>query len=147
MKVILTQTIERLGKIGDIVNVKDGYARNYLFPKNAAKEATSGNMKILESLKAKQALEDAKRLNEAKALAENIGALSVTISAKAGEEDKLFGAITTEMISTALGNEKIIIDKKEIVLDEPIKKLGVYQVAVKIHPQVKASLKVSVVNK
>ncbi len=145
MKVILTQTIERLGKIGDIVNVKDGYARNYLFPKNAAKEATSGNMKILESLKAKQALEDAKRLNEAKALAENIGALSVTISAKAGEEDKLFGAITTEMISTALGNEKIIIDKKEIVLDEPIKKLGVYQVAVKVHPEVKASLRVWIV--
>ena len=145
MKVILTQAIDRLGKAGDIVNVKDGYARNYLFPKNAAKEATPGNMKILDSLKKKQALEDAKRLNEGKALAEKIAALSITISARAGEEEKLFGTVTTEMISAALGNEKITVDKKDIVLDEPIKKLGVYQVGVKVHPEVKASLRVWVV--
>jgi len=145
MKVILTQTVDRLGKIGDVVDVKDGYARNYLFPKNAAKEATPGNMKILDSLKKKQALEDAKRLDEAKALAEKIAALSITISAKAGEEEKLFGTVTTEMISAALGNEKITVDKKDIVLDEPIKKLGVYQVGVKVHPEVKASLRVWVV--
>ena len=145
MKVILTQTVDRLGKIGDVVDVKDGYARNYLFPKNAAKEATLGNMKILDSLKKKQALEDAKRLDEAKALAQMIAALSITISAKAGEEEKLFGAVTTEMISVALGNEKIAVDKKDIVLDEPIKKLGVYQVGLKIHPEVKASLRVWVV--
>jgi large subunit ribosomal protein L9 len=145
MKVILTQTIDRLGKIGDIVNVKDGYARNYLFPKNAAKEATPGNMKILDSLKKKQALEDAKKLEGAKALAEKMAALSITINAKAGEEDKLFGTVTTEMISAALGNEKIVVDKKDIVIDEPIKKLGVYQVGVKVHPEVKASLKVWIV--
>jgi large subunit ribosomal protein L9 len=145
MKVILTQTIERLGKIGDIVNVKDGYARNYLFPKNAAKEATPGNMKILDSLKQKQALENAKRLDEAKAFADKIAALSITISAKSGEEEKLFGAVTTEMISVALKAEKIDVDKKEIVLDEPIKKLGVYQVGVKVHPEVKASLRVWIV--
>ena len=145
MKVILTQTVDRLGRIGDIVNVKDGYARNYLFPKNAAKEATPGNMKILDSLKKKQALEDAKRLDEAKALAQMITALSITISARSGEEEKLFGAVTTEMISDALRAEKIIVDKKDIVLDEPIKKLGVYQVGVKVHPEVKASLRVWVV--
>ncbi len=145
MKVILTQTIDRLGKIGDIVNVKDGYARNYLFPKNAAKEATAGNMKILDSLKKKQVLEDAKRLDEAKALAERIAALSITISAKSADEEKLFGTVTTEMISAALGNEKLNIDKKDIVLDEPIKKLGVYQVGVKVHPEVKASLRVWIV--
>ena len=145
MKVILTQTIDRLGKIGDIVNVKDGYARNYLFPKNAAKEATPGNMKILDSLKKKQALEDAKRLDEAKALAQMIAALSITISAKAGEEEKLFGTVTTEMISASLANENITIDKKDIVLDEPIKKLGVYQVGLKIHPEVKVSLRVWIV--
>ena len=145
MKIILTQEVDRLGKIGDIVNVKDGYARNYLFPKNAAKEATPGNMKILDSLKKKQALEDAKRLDEAKALAEKIAALSITISAKTADEEKLFGTVTTEMISAALGNEKIIVDKKDIVLDEPIKKLGVYQVGVKVHPEVKASLRVWIV--
>jgi len=145
MKVILTQTIDRLGKIGDIVNVKDGYARNYLFPKSVAKEATPENMKILDSLKKKQALENAKRLDGAKALAEKIAALSITISAKTADEEKLFGAVTTEMISAALGNEKIAIDKKDIVLDEPIKKLGVYQVGVKVHPEVKASLRVWIV--
>lgn len=145
VKVILTQTVERLGKIGDVVNVKDGYARNYLFPKNAAKEATPGNMKTLDTLKKKQALEDAKRLDEAKALAEKITTLSITIGAKAGEEDKLFGTVTTEMISAALENEKISVDKKDIILDEPIKKLGVYQVGVKVHPEVKALLRVWII--
>jgi large subunit ribosomal protein L9 len=145
MKVILTQTVDSLGKIGDIVDVKDGYARNYLFPKNAAKEATPGNMKILDSLKKKQALEDAKRLDEAKALAQMIAALSITISAKTADEEKLFGSVTAEMISSALENEKIAIDKRDIVLDEPIKKLGVYQVGVKVHPEVKASLRVWIV--
>lgn len=145
MKAILIQTVDRLGRAGDIVNVKEGYARNYLFPKNIAKEATPGNMKILDSLKKKQALEDAKRLDEAKALAQMITALSITISAKVGEEEKLFGTVTTEMISDALRAEKIIVDKKDIVLDEPIKKLGVYQIGVKVHPEVKASLRIWVV--
>ena len=145
MKVILTLSIDRLGKIGDIVNVKDGYARNYLFPKNAAKEATPGNMKILDSLKKKQALEDAKKLDEAKAIAEKIAGLSITISAKAGEEEKLFGTVTTEMVSSALESEKISVDKRNIMLDEPIKKLGVYQINIKVHPEVKAVLKVWIV--
>ena len=145
MKAILIQTVDRLGKAGDIVNVKEGYARNYLFPKKIAKEATPGNMKILDLLKKKQALSEAKRLDEAKTLAQMISALSITISAKAGEEEKLFGAVTTEMISAALMAEKITVDKKDIVLDEPIKKLGVYQVEVKVHPEIKASLRVWVV--
>lgn len=145
MKAILIQAVDRLGRAGDIVNVKEGYARNYLFPKNIAKEATPGNMKILDSLKKKQALEDAKSLDEAKALAQTITALSITISARSGEEEKLFGTVTTEMISDALKAEKIIIDKKDIILDEPIKKLGVYQIGIKVHPEVKASLRVWVV--
>ena len=145
MKVILTKEIDRLGKAGDCVNVKDGFARNYLFPKNMAKEATPGNIKTLESLKKKQALEDTNKLNEAKALADKIQNLSITISAKAGEEEKLFGAVTTEMISKALEAEGISIDKKDIVVDEPIKKLGVYQVGVKVHPELKASLRIWIV--
>jgi len=145
MKVILTQTVDKLGKIGEVVNVKEGYARNYLLPKKVAREATAANMKMLESLQKKQALENAKRLEEAKAFAQKISALSVTISAKAGEEEKLFGTVTTEMISSALGSENVTVDKKDIVLDEPIKKLGVYQVGVKVHPEVKASLRVWIV--
>ena len=145
MKVILTQTIDMLGRTGDCVNVKDGYARNYLFPKKMALEATPGNIKALESLKKKQATEDENKLNEAKTMAEKIASLSITISAKAGEEEKLFGAVTTEMISKALEAERISVDKKDIIIDEPIKKLGVYQVGVKIHPQVKATLRVWIV--
>ena len=145
MKVILTQTIDRLGKTGDIISVKDGYARNYLFPKNIAKEATPPNIKALESLKKKQTLEDENKLKDARALAEKISTLSITISAKAGEEEKLFGTVTADMISKALEAEGISAGKKDIVLDEPIKKLGVYQIGVKVHPEVKAVLRVWVV--
>jgi large subunit ribosomal protein L9 len=137
--------VDRLGRPGDCINVKDGYARNFLFPKNLAKEATPGNIKSLESLKKKQALEDENRLKEARALAEKLAALSITINAKCGEEEKLFGAVTAEMISGALKAEGVSIDKKDIVIDEPIKKLGVYNIGAKIHPEVKASVKVWVV--
>lgn len=145
MKVILTKTIDRLGRAGDCVNVKDGYARNYLFPKNMALEATAGNIKTLELLKKKQAVEDENKLKEAKSLADRMSSLSITISAKAGEEEKLFGTVTAEMISKALEAEHIAVDKKDIIIDEPIKKLGVYQVGAKVHPEVKAILRVWVV--
>ena len=147
MKVILIENVERLGGIGDIVNVKDGYARNYLIPANKAKTATPGNMKILESLKKKKALADAKKLAEATALADRISNLSLTISAQAGEEEKLFGSVSNDMIAEALAQEGINIDKRDIAMDEPIKKLGVYQVTVKISPEVKANLKVWIVKK
>jgi large subunit ribosomal protein L9 len=145
VKVILTQAIDRLGKIGDVVNVKDGYARNYLFPKNLAKEATAGNMKGLEGLKKKQAAIEAKKVDDAKALADKISGISVTMTVEAGEEDKLFGSVTSDMIATALEAEGVKIDKKDIVLDEPIKKLGSYQVIVKVIPEVKANLRVWIV--
>ena len=118
MKVILTQAVDRLGRPGDCINVKNGYARNFLFPKDLAKEATPGNIKSLESLKKKQALEDANKLNEAKALVDKIQSLSITIGAKAGEEEKLFGTVTAEMVSSALSAEGISIDKKNIILDQ-----------------------------
>ena len=147
MKVILIETVDRLGSMGDVITVKEGYARNYLLPKKLAKEATPGNMKSLESILKKRAAVEAKVLEEANKIADRIKALSLTIPAQAGEEDKLFGSVSSEMISEALSQEGVSIDKRDIVIDEPIKKLGEYQVVVKIHPQVKASLKVSVVNK
>ena len=147
MKVILTENIERLGKIGDVVSVKEGYARNYLIPNKKAREATPGNMKVLDVLKKKQAQADAKNAAAARALADRISALSLTITAEAGEEEKLFGSVSNEAIAEALAEEGITIDKRDILLDEPIKKLGVYQVTVKIHPEVKAGLRVWVVKK
>jgi len=147
MKVILLENIDRLGKIGDVVAVKEGYARNYLIPKNKAKEASSGNLKTLELLKKKQTLDETKRIGEAKAIADKLSNLSLTIDAQAGEDEKLFGSVSNEMISDALKEEGINIDKRDIVLDEPIKKLGVYQVVVKVHPEVKANLRIWVVKK
>lgn len=147
MKVILLETIDKLGKAGDVVTVKEGFARNHLLPKNKARIATQGNMKLLETIKKKEQAETNKRIEEAKAVAERIAALSLTIDAQAGEEEKLFGSVSNDMISEALAVEGIKIDKKDIILDEPIKKLGVYQVTVKVHPEVKATLRVWVVNK
>ncbi|MFA5146687.1 MAG: 50S ribosomal protein L9 [Candidatus Omnitrophota bacterium] len=145
MKVILVEDIDRLGKMGDVVTVKEGYARNFLIPKKKAKEATPGNMKLLETLKKKAAEVERKKMEEMKALADKISGLSLTIGAAAGEEDKLFGSVTTDAIANALNAEHIVIDKKDIILDEPIKKLGVYQVIVKVHPEVKANLRVWIV--
>ncbi len=145
MKVILTNNIDKLGKIGDVVTVNEGYARNYLLPKNLAKEATAGNMKGLEGLKKKQAALEAKKVEEAKTLADKISSLSVTITAQAGEEDKLFGSVTSDMIAMALEAEGVKVDKKDIALDEPIKKLGSYQIVVKVIPEVKATLRVWIV--
>ena len=147
MKVILLETIERLGKTGEIISVKDGYARNYLIPKNKAKPVTPGNMKILDALKKKEILEEEKKMEKAMAIADKINNLSLTISAHAGEEEKLFGSVSNDDISNALLEEGIYIDKKDVILDEPIKKLGVYQVMVKVHPEVKANLRVWVVKK
>ena len=147
MKVILLETIERLGKAGEVVSVKEGYARNFLIPKNKAKTATAGNMKMLDALKKKEAAVEVKKVEEAKKTAEKIANLSLTINAQAGEEEKLFGSVSNDMISEALSVEGINIDKKEIILDEPIKKLGVYQVTVKVHPEVKANLRVWIVKK
>ena len=104
-------------------------------------------MKILEALKKKGVMEEAKKLEEAKALGEKISALSLTISAQAGEEEKLFGSVSNDDISEALTAEGIKIDKRDIVVEETIKKLGVYQVTVKVHPEVKASLRVWIVKK
>jgi len=147
MKVILLKTVDRLGAAGEVITVKEGYARNYLIPKNAAKEATAGNMKMLESIKKRQAAEDARAVDEVKAAAERLAALSLAIPAQAGEEDKLFGSVSNDTIAEALAAEGIKIDKRMIILDEPIKKLGSYQIVVKLHPEVRASLTVQVVKK
>lgn len=147
MKIILIQEIHGLGKAGDIVNVKEGYARNFLLPNNKAKAASPGNMKLLEARKKKEAIDDARKVEAAKALANRLANLSLTISAESGEEEKLFGSVTNDAIADRLKEEGIEIDKKDIVIEEPIKKLGVYQVIARIHPEVKANLRVWVIKK
>ena len=147
MKIILLDDLPTLGRRGEVREVADGYARNYLIPKSKAKPVTPGNMKMLESLKKKKAEEDTKIKALTQALGDKISKISLTIPAQAGEEEKLFGSISNDMIAEALAEEGISIDKRDIVIDEPIKSLGVYQVTVKISPEVKANLKVWIVKK
>lgn len=145
MKVILKEDLKSLGKMGSVVNVSDGYARNFLIPKKIAVEANTRNVKALEHEK-KQINERAGKLSrEAQGLSERLASVKLTLSAKAGEEERLFGSITTMDIAEALKKEGLDIDRKRIVLDEPIKRLGDYTVAVKISPDITGRLSLRIV--
>jgi len=144
MKVILKENIETLGNIGDIVKVAPGYARNYLVPKGYAIEATTRNAKALEHAKRQMEYKKNKVLELAKNLLEKIEATPLNLVHQAGESDKLFGSVTNMELAEALKNCGLDIDRKKILLSEPIKTLGEYEVPVKIHPEVVAKLKVTV---
>lgn len=145
MKVILKEDVKNLGHMGEVVNVSDGYARNFLFPKKFAVEANTKNIKEFEHNK-KVITEKAAKLKESvKSIADKLSSLSLTIKAKTGEDDKLFGSITNMNIAEALASEGYDIDKKKIVMDEPIKRLGEYSVTIKLHQELSAEVKVQVV--
>ncbi len=144
MKVILNENIDTLGHIGDIVKVAPGYARNYLLPKKLAVLATEGNAKALEHTKRQMLYKKNKALESAKALGAKLEALSIVLTHKAGEEGKLFGAVTNMDIAAFLKANGFEIDRKSIVLADVIKHTGEYSVALKIHPEVTATLKVTV---
>lgn len=145
MKVILLEDVEALGMAGDIVTVKDGYARNYLVPKKKAIPATEFNLKRLAQMKKRWEVRQLKAKNDAERLKERMESLSLTLQRRAGENEKLFGSVTSMDIERALHDEGISIDRKRILLEEPIKKLGIYYVPVKLHPEVTAQIKVWVV--
>ncbi len=145
MQVILKEDVKDLGHIGDLVNVKEGYARNFLIPKGLAVEANPKNLKALEHEKRKIQELVKKAKTAAEELASKVSGTTVTIKAKAGEEDKLFGSVTVMDIADALKKEGMDIDKKKIVMEEPIKRLGNYTVSVKIHSEVSAQLNVQIV--
>ena len=147
MQVILIEDVNKLGKLGDVINVKKGYARNFLFPRKLAIEAGEKNMKILEDKKKKREEELTKIKKDMEDLAVKISTISCTVPVAAGEEDKLFGSVTTQDIKEAFAQEGIELDKKQIDLKEQIKSLGVYQVEIKLHPEVTASAKVWIVKK
>jgi len=145
MNVILKENVDNLGKIGDMVKVKAGYARNYLIPSKKAIEATVRNVKQLEHQKKLVQDRMYKNLKDAEVVAKRIEALSVTLSQRVGENDRLFGSVTSMNIAAALAEEGLEIDKRDIQLEEPIKQLGVYTVPIKLHSEVTADLKVWVV--
>jgi large subunit ribosomal protein L9 len=145
MKVILREDVKNLGLMGEVVNVSDGYARNFLFPKKFAVEANTNNIKEFEHNK-KVITERAAKLKESvKSIADKLSSLSLTIKAKTGEDDRLFGSVTNMNIAEALASEGYEIDKKKIIMDEPIKRTGEYSVTIKLHPELSAEVKVHVV--
>lgn len=145
MKVILKENIEKLGEMGSVVEVADGYARNYLIPRNLALEASLKNIKKFEherNIILKRAEKVKKKAEE---LAERISKITVNIKAQTGEDDKLFGSVTSMDIADALLKQGIEIDRRKIIMPkEPIKRLGSYTVEIKLHPQVTASLNIEV---
>jgi large subunit ribosomal protein L9 len=145
MKLILRKDHERLGQIGSIVDVKDGYARNYLIPRGIAFPADDGHMRALEEEKKQAERRSTKELKSSQKLAEELEKISITLKMKVGEDEKLFGAVTSQMIAEALNEKGFELDKRIIELEEPIKALGIYTVPVKLHQTVEGKVKVWVV--
>lgn len=145
MKVILKSDVERLGKVGEVVNVAAGYARNYLLPQGKALEATSNSMKLIELEEKRNEKVQQRRKEEAEVLQKKLEQLSLTVSKQAGESDKLFGTVTAMDIAEALEKEGHGVDKRKVVLEEPIKTLGIYSIPIKLHADVTAQVKLWVV--
>jgi large subunit ribosomal protein L9 len=145
MQVILRDRIENLGDAGDVVDVKPGYGRNYLIPKGLAYEASPANVRRMEAERAAQGRKEAETLGEARKQAGAIEGVSLTFNARAGQEGKLFGSITSGDIADKLAEQGITLDRRQIELDEPIKSLGVHSVPVRLHTQVRPEIKVWVI--
>lgn len=144
MEVILREDIEKLGSRGEVVKVASGYARNFLLPKRLAVAATDANKKIVEQERQSHIRKEAKQQGEAEDLAKLLNGVTVTISQKAGENDQLFGSVTAKDIAEALEARNFTIDRRKIQLDEPIKQLGEFDVPIRLHRAVTATVKVVV---
>ena len=146
MEVILRQAVEKLGQPGDVVKVSPGFARNYLLPRGIAYAATAGNLKRIAQEKARLQAAENERRGNAQSIAERLEAVSLTFSARVGEEGKLFGSVTASDIAEQLHAQGFdMIEKRQIDLHEPIKALGVYRVPVRLHADVKPEIKVWVI--
>lgn len=147
MKVILRKNTEGLGEIGKVVDVRDGYARNYLIPQKVAYPYSPGYLKMIENEKRAYQAKANREIHDAETLAGKLNAVEITIEVQAGEEDKLFGSVTSQMVADKLVEQGIEVDRRRIELAEPIKMLGDYKVPVKLHQQVSAEVSVHVVKK
>jgi large subunit ribosomal protein L9 len=145
MEIILRQAVENLGKPGDVVKVKPGYARNYLLPHGLAYEATPGNLKRIQQERDRLDAAENERRTAAQGLAERIEQVSLTFSARVGEEGKLFGSVTAADIAAQLESQGFHLEKRQIDLHEPIKALGVYRVPIRLHADVKPEIRVWVI--
>jgi len=145
MQIVLREDIENLGRRGEVIKVADGYARNFLLPKGKALPATAGNLKTIEREKRRYVVRQTKEREDSQVLAQRIAGISCTIVRKVGENDALYGSVTAADIAEYLAKEGVVVDKRRIHLDEPIKSLGIYNVSIRLHPEVSADVKVWVV--
>ena len=144
MEVILREDVEKLGGRGDIVKVAAGYARNFLLPKRLAVAATDSNRKIVEQERQAHLRKESKLASEAQELGKLVGAVSISIARKAGENDQLFGSVTAKDVADALAAQNFTIDRRRVQLDDPIKQLGEYKVPVRLHREVTVDITVNV---
>lgn len=147
MKVILQETVEGLGHVGDLLDVSDGFARNYLLPRRKALEASSRNVKAFEHAKRVTAEKARKEKLQVEAFAKKISAVSLTVTAQVGKDDKMFGSVTVKDIVEGLAEHGFEVDRRKVQLAQPIKELGTFTVPVKLHRDVTASVSLSVVKK
>ena len=145
MELLLKQNVEHLGRVGDVVEVKDGYARNYLLPRGLAVMVTKSNVAEIEKARAQALVEEQNRLQSLKDLAQKLAEVSVTIEGKANAEGHLFGSVTGANIGAALRDKGIAVDDKQVRLEQPLKEIGVFDVPIHLHATVEATIKVWVV--
>ncbi|MCK4590561.1 MAG: 50S ribosomal protein L9 [Candidatus Latescibacteria bacterium] len=145
MEVILKEDFEKLGKAGETIRVADGYARNYLIPRGVALEATKSNWSVYQEQNKQNVMQETRLKRTAQNLARELGKISLTAAVSVGEEDKVFGAVTAQTITELLKAKDYDIDRRKIVLDEPIKALGVYSIEIRLHPEVETKVKLWVV--
>ena len=144
MNVILNKTLEKLGHEGDIVTVKDGFARNYLIPRGLARNATKANIAIIHKEIKNREIREAKNRENLEALHKQLNKLSLKFELKAGDDDKLFGSVTSQMIVDAIFEKGFTVDKKEIHISEPIKTIGKFSIIAKLGPELEAKIKIKV---
>lgn len=147
MDVILCQDLPHLGKVGDVVKVRDGYARNYLFPRDAAMAATKPNLKKIEARKAKLAAIHEAQRKEAQAVADKLAKVSCTVTVEVNEQEKLYGAVAENDILRLLEQEGFKFERKDLVIEKPVEALGIFEIGVKLHPDVTGKFRLWVTKK
>lgn len=144
MEIILLERIEKLGQMGDVVRVKPGYARNYLLPQKKALRATGSNLTYFETQRARLEAENLEHRGEAESVAGKVAGLQIVVLRQAGESGQLFGSVTVRDVTLALDEEEIKIDRRQVLLDQPIKTLGLHPIRLRLHPEVAAEITVNV---
>ena len=147
MEVILSQDVPKLGQVGDVVKVKNGFARNYLIPRKLAFLATTANLKRIEQQKAQRVVINEQNKRKAESLAEQLSKVSCTMTVEVNDLEKLYGSVTVSEIVQALEVEGFTIDRKDIILDKPIDELGIFEVGIRLHPEVIAKIRLWVAKK